>query len=260
MSEPRTVREDDLHALIDGALPPGEAARVQAALAADPALTAQAAAFAADRLALAAAYRPIGQEPVPEAWIARIRHATEGLPARRVPATASPHRIPRRPVWRAMALAACLVFAVGGLSLLRHVNAPQETILTQAEAARRATGAVVARLTGAGLADAGVRDAMLTRATGLKLHAPDLARLGWRLAELDTYPQAAALRYRADDGRALTLYVRRSDGTPRFDLLRNGALRTCIWQDEVVGAVMMGDMSAGQMMRVASAAYVALNL
>jgi len=34
----------------------------------------------------------------------------------------------------------------------------------------------------------------------------------------------------------------------------------CLWQDEVVGAVMMGEMSAGQMMRVAGAAYAALNL
>jgi len=58
----------------------------------------------------------------------------------------------------------------------------------------------------------------------------------------------------------LTLFVRRSDGVPRFELLKSGTLRTCIWQDEVVGAVMMGEMSAGQMMRVASAAYLALDL
>ena len=35
------------------------------------------------------------------------------------------------------------------------------------------------------------------RAVGLKLRAPDLARLGWRLQEIDTYAKAAALRYRA---------------------------------------------------------------
>ena len=133
-------------------------------------------------------------------------------------------------------------------------------ILLQAEAARQDRMAPIARLTGAELAPGAARDQELSRATGLKLQAPDLARLGWRLAEIDTYPQAVALRYRAGNGTPLTLFVRRSDGTPRFELLKSGALRTCIWQDEVVGAVMMGEMSAGQMMRVASAAYVALDL
>ena len=64
-----------------------------------------------------------------------------------------------------------------------------------------------------------------------------------------------------DDGSTLTLFVRPSTGVPRFDLFKTGALRVCIWQDEVVGAVMMGEMSAGQMMRVAQgAAYAALEL
>jgi anti-sigma factor RsiW len=58
----------------------------------------------------------------------------------------------------------------------------------------------------------------------------------------------------------LTIYVRKSDGDARFDLLRRGKLRVCIWQDEVVSAVMTGDMSAGEMMRVASAAYSSLDL
>jgi anti-sigma factor RsiW len=153
-----------------------------------------------------------------------------------------------------------VVLALGGLALFRPGPAGGDQILAQAESVRQSGAGAVTRVTGTALEDAPARDAMLTAATGLKLHTPDLGKLGWRLAELDTYKQAAALRYRAADGRALTLYVRRSNGTPRFDLLRNGALRTCIWQDEVVGAVMMGEMTAGQMMRVASAAYVALNL
>ena len=115
-------------------------------------------------------------------------------------------------------------------------------------------------MTGAALADAPSRDAVLAHAVGLSLRAPDLAPLGWQLVELDTYAQAAALRYRAANGGSLTVYVRRSTGAPRFDLLKAGGVRVCIWQDEVVGAVMMGEMSAGQMMRVAGAAYAALSL
>ncbi len=121
---------------------------------------------------------------------------------------------------------------------------------------RRSTA--VTRLTGAALADASASDAAVARAVGLRLRAPDLAHLGWTLIEIDTYSRAAALRYRSGDGTVLTLFVRPSTGAPRFDLLRKGALRVCIWQDEVVGAVMMGDLTAGQMMRVAGAAYAAL--
>jgi anti-sigma factor RsiW len=257
MTEARPVRETDVHALIDGELPPHEAGRVTAALAADPELAAQAAAFAADKAALAAAYAPVADEPVPAEWVARIRQAIN------VPVAPAPRRLRPAVLPRAhwiMALAACVVLAVGGLTLFRSGPGGGDQILAQAESARQSGAGALARVTGAALEDAPARDAMLAAATGLKLRTPDLGKLGWRLAELDTYPQAAALRYRAADGRALTLYVRRSNGAPRFDLLRNGALRTCIWQDEVVGAVMIGEMSAGQMMRVASAAYVALNL
>ena len=252
MTDQTPITEADLHAYIDGELPPDRAAAVGTALAADPAAAARMAAFAADKAALAAAFRPIAAEPVPAAWIARIEQAAAAaVPPRR--------RTPPRTGW-IMALAACLVMAIGAGALLRLSAPPTDPILAQAEAARLARVAPLTMLAGAPLADASSRDALLTSAVGLKLHAPDLAKLGWHLAELDTYQAAASLRYRSNDGRALTLYVRRSSGTPRFDLLRNGALRTCIWQDEVVGAVMTGEMSAGQMMRVASAAYVALNL
>jgi hypothetical protein len=56
------------------------------------------------------------------------------------------------------------------------------------------------------------------------------------------------------------MYVRPSAGAPRFDLLRSGKLRVCVWQDDVVGAVIVGDMPAGQMMRVAGAAYSDLDM
>jgi anti-sigma factor RsiW len=244
MSGATPIREEELHAYIDGELPAARADDVAAALAADPALAARVAAFAADKAALAAAYRPIGRAPVPLAWIARVHRAT--APA------------PRRYAWIA-ALAACVVLALGGVTLLQR-HALQDPILRDADAARQDRSIPRARLTGAALAVAPARDALLARTVGLPVHAPDLTRLGWRLTELDTYDSAAAMRYRAADGRALTLFVRRSQGAAKFDLYKTGTMYTCIWQDEVVGAVMMGDMTAGQMMRVASTAYVALNL
>jgi anti-sigma factor RsiW len=224
---------------------------VAAALEADPVLAERVAAFAADKSALAAAYRQIGQQPVPESWIALIERAG-ATPTIRL-------RVQPWSRW-AVGLAACLVLALGGVALLEQRGPPEGSILAQAEAARQEQTLALARLTGEALADVPLRDAELTHAVGLKLRAPDLARLGWTLVEIDIYTKAAALRYRAEGDRALTLFVRPSTGAPRFDLFETGAVRVCLWQDEVVGAVMMGEMSAGQMMRVAGAAYAALNL
>jgi anti-sigma factor RsiW len=188
---------------------------------------------------------------VPESWIALIERAAAAPTIR--------PRVRSWPRW-AVGLAACLVLVLGGVALLGQRGPPEGSILAQAEAARQEQTLALARLTGAALADVPLRDAELTHAVGLKLRAPDLAHLGWNLVEIDIYAKAAALRYRAEGDRTLTLFIRPSTGAPRFDLFETGAVRVCLWQDEVVGAVMMGEMSAGQMMRVAGAAYAALNL
>ncbi len=183
------IREEELHAFIDGELPADRAGIVAAALEADPVLAARVAAFAADKASLAAAYGPIGQEAVPAAWVARIEWAAAARPASR--------RVSPRVRW-AVALAACLLLVVGGsIALLHRSGPPEGSILAEAEAARQQRSVALTRLTGAALADAPSRDAALERAVGLKLRAPDLARLGWQLDAIDTYPKAAALRYRA---------------------------------------------------------------
>jgi anti-sigma factor RsiW len=251
MIEQPLVREEELHALIDGELPAGRASIVAAVVTANPLLGARVAAFAADKAALAAAYRPIATAPVPRAWVARIERACQPPPIYR--------RAPRPAVW-SLAVAASVLLAVGSATLLQRHGATEDPILAQADAARSERTVPLTRMAGAALADAPPLDALLARVVGLRVRAPDLKKLGWRLAEIDTYLGAAALRYHTLDGRRLTVFVRRSAGTPRFDLLKNGAERTCIWQDEVVGTVIMGEMSAGQMMRVASVAYKSLSL
>ena len=252
MTPAQLIREEELHAYIDGELPTDRTAVVAARLEADPILAARVAAFAADKAALAAAFRPIGQQPVPASWIALIQQAATDAPSAR-------RRVQPWTRW-AVGLAACLLLVLGGVAWLEQRGPPEGSILAQAEAARQERTPALGRLTGAALADVSSRDGELTHAVGLKLRAPDLTRLGWTLVEIDIYEKAAALRYRAEGDRTLTLFVRPSTGAPRFDLFETGAVRVCLWQDGVVGAVMMGEMSAGQMMRVAGAAYAALNL
>jgi len=247
-----TIPDEILSAYIDGELASDRAEAVLNAARDDPAIAERIAAFRSDKALLAAAYIHVGDDAIPDAWRSRIVAATAPnmIPLRQ--------RAPRRK-WPivAMALAACL--AIVTLTTLLRPTAPASAILAEANAARLGALTASARFAGDAPGDYAVREAALRQAVGLKLHIPDLSQQHWRLAELDTYAHAAALRYRSETGQMLTIYVRQSEGAPRFDLLKQGNIRTCIWQDEVVGTVMMGDMSAGQMMRVASAAYLALN-
>jgi len=239
------VTELELHAYIDGELPPDRRREVGALLERDPALAQRAAAFMADKQRLAAAFDPIAAQPLPAAWIARIRTAPR----------------PRRPGpadWRAIAAAVllCLGLGSGGAWLLRP---PADTILADAERAHDAAAPGVTP------PPTGARDDVLRTALGLPVRAPDLAALGYRLTgvqilTLGSGAHAAELVYQDAQAVRLTIYVRKSAGAARFDLLRRGSLRVCIWQDDVVGAVITGQMSAGAMMRVASRAYADLDL
>jgi anti-sigma factor RsiW len=293
-----TITAEDLSAFIDGELPPPRHAEVAAALAADPTLAARAAAFRRDRDRLAQAYASVAQAPLPAAWLARIEAAVEPgpapaaapsakiLPFRPKPKTArwgnhgrsgaragwKPRPLPAAGgLWRTLAaslprggnarlwaIAACVALLLG-LGLLWPLQPPGDTLLRQAEAARAGRTAAILALQDTTLPSAASRDALLRQATALPVRAPDLRRLGWRLDALATFRGAAQLRYGNAAGEQLTIYLRRSTGEPRFDLLRAGKLRVCVWQDDVTSAVIIADMPAGPMMRLAAAAYRDLN-
>jgi anti-sigma factor RsiW len=241
------ITEEELHAFIDGELPAARSDQVSAMLQRDPAQAARVAAFRADKERLAAIFRPVAAAPLPDAWTRRVlQHPRPAAPPRR---------------WRMAAAAALVLAAFGGTAFLLR---PQpDAILAEAEAAHDGALLPAQTLTGAALPTLGARDAALETTTGLPLHAPNLSRFGYRLVSValfDRSHRAASLVYRNTAGADVTIYVRRSNGTARFDLLHYGALRECIWQDDVVGAVILGKMSAGEMMRVASKAYADLDL
>jgi anti-sigma factor RsiW len=250
MSEAHRIEEEDLHAYIDGELDPVRYAQVDAALSHDPALAFRVEQFRADKMRLADMFAPVAKRPLPAAWTTRIEAALAPKPA--------------RPTAWLMALAASVLLAVtsGGIALLWH---PADTILAEAAAAHDGQVQPDVELAGKALPPEAVRNQLLLASLGMKVRAPDLSRFGYQLTALDVFHHrfaetAAGLVYRTAQGTELTVYVRKSGGTPRFDLLRRGKLRVCVWQDDVVGAVITGDMSAGEMMRIASRAYADLNL
>ena len=234
--------DDEIHAYVDGALERARREEVAGILQEDLTLAARVASYTADRDALRQALIGIMGKPLPPAWQARIEAATQTRAT-----------LPRR---RMMAAGAAAILAAGvGAALLWPKG---DGILKDALAARADGLPNGVQVAGAGGA---AQDGRLAAALRLKVRAPDLAHFGFQLARMDVNDRRSAqLEYRDPAGRRLTIYVRPSDGTVRFDLLKAGASRVCVWQDDVVGAVIIAPMSAGEMMRVASSAYAALNL
>ncbi len=244
MSSVEPIREDELHAFVDGALQAARREEVAAILRADPARAAWVDGYARDRELLREAVAQLSARPLPPNWAAQIEAAT----ARRAPA-----RLGRR-----YAIAASLAVAIGAAAAVKWWP-HGDTILADALAVRDGTAAGRALPQGV-LADAAQRDAQLASAVGLPAHAPDLQHFGFQLTAMQLFTRGAQLRYADRSRRILTIYVRPSDGTVRFDMLRQGTQRICIWQDNVVGAVIVAPLSAGEMMRVASKAYGDLDL
>ncbi len=71
--------------------------------------------------------------------------------------------------------------------------------------------------------------------------------------------KSVELRYRRRArNRDFALYVRHPSSAVRFDQYKRAGLRICVWQDDVLGTVMTGPISAAEMQRLASLAYTGL--
>lgn len=235
--------QEELHAFIDGELPPARATEIAAAVEHDAQLARQVAAFRADKVRLKEIYAPLLQKPVPEAWQRMIDPAQLKRPA-----------VMDRRAW--MAMAASVVAIVGGWTVYRTLMAENdEAVIAAAIAAR---GDKTASQETISMADAG---ALLTQTLGLRLKAPDLTTLGFTLADAHAYDARKAMKldYRDAQARVFTLYLAPSSGKPRFEMTKRGPLRVCVWQDDVMGTIMVADVSAGEMLRLASLAYSGLN-
>lgn len=248
---PRLPTEAELHAFIDGELDPVRRDEVARAVQDDPALAAAIAAFVEDGERLRSALSPAAAMPLDPAWIGTIERALVRPPPNR---STRPWPTRRSTIAAGFAAAACAATVLA----YRRMSVDGD-ILARAEFARSAGHGTTAVETGDPR-----RDAILQAQTGVHVHAPDLRHFGFDLAAVTLFGRtgsgAAQLSYHDRAGRLLTIFVRSSDGRVRFDLLRRGDLRVCVWQDDVVGAVIIAPMRAGEMLRIASNAYSSLNL
>jgi len=251
-----TITEQELHAFIDGELDDRRMAEMTQLVAADPVLAARIAAFRSDKLRLGEVYGTLDTRALPSQWL-RLIEAHE-----RSRRSLARMRVSTRVL---TAIAASLLIIFGGWLALTNRNASgPDAIVTEALAARQDSMAPKQVIDiGPGVSQAPNR--VLSTALTMNLKAPDLTRIGYHLADVRVYSgvpggKAVELRYRDQQSRLFTLYVRHPSSPARVDLSERDGLRICIWQDDVIGTVMVGDMSAGEMARAASAAYAGLNL
>lgn len=243
MSNQLLISDEDLHAYIDGALEEERALMVQNALAGNAALAERAALFLADKAMLKAVYAPLAERPLPPEWIALARR-------------------PVRPWmrWRlAGAIAAAILILAGGSLAWRHYSPLRNGDVVEAALdARDGTQAPERHIALSDIVQAHRYDATLRQTTASNVHIPDLSRMGYKLYGLRLYGTAAELLYQGPQGSLFTLYIRRSDGSARFDQFGRGGLRVCVWQDDQVSTVMVGDISVAAMQRLAILTYTGL--
>lgn len=243
MSDQHFISDEDLHAYIDGALAEEHALAVRKALATDPALAERVALFQADKAMLKAVYAPLAERPLPAEWIAKVHRQAE----------------PRTHWRQACAIAAVLlVVAIGPLTWRYYAPATGTDVVQVALDAREGTPAGVRHVATNADLKTDRYGAVLRQAVASNVRIPDLSRMGYRLAGLHLYDKAAEILYRGPQDQLFTLYVRRSDGSARFDQFERRGLRVCIWQDDQISTVMAGDISAAAMQRLATLSYTGL--
>jgi anti-sigma factor RsiW len=248
MNSETDFSEGELHAYIDGELDAGRADAIAARLAADPLLAKRVAGFRADMAMLKRVYAPLADRPMPRAWLALAENSKPAAPYS----------------WRmAGAIAAVLLFVLAATPFVYHALAPVQRgeIVTAALAARLEPAEKTLTVAG----DTSGYDGAVSEAISQRVKVPSLEKMGYRLSSIRIYPRAPGgsaveLLYQDGDDRLFTLYLRRSDGTARFDQFERAGLRVCVWQDDQLGMVMAGNVSTAAMQRLASLAYTGLTL
>jgi anti-sigma factor RsiW len=243
------VTEADLHAYVDGALPPARAAEVEAYLAERPDEAARVAAYREQIQALRRDFDRVMDEPVPERLLR-----------------------PRRPgvVRRYAAIAGWIVLG-GAIGWELHAFTSERQVEATAWARRAAMAHVtyspeVRHPVEVGADQEAHLVAWLSKRLGTPLKVPHLGALGYalvggRLLPGDRGP-VAQFMYQDGKGLRLTLYVRANpDATQEtaFRFSQEQGISVFYWLDKKLGYALSGEIDKGDLLRVADAVYKQLN-
>jgi anti-sigma factor RsiW len=244
----KPVTEAELHAYVDGALPEGARAEIEAWLASHPEDSDRLRAYADQNAVLRSLYDPVLDEPVPAALLAV-----------------------RPPVWRAYAAAAA-IFALGlGLGWTVRGTSITPQIVPVSLARQAATAHVVYSPEVRHPVEVNADEEehlvrWLSKRLGTTLKAPKLAPLGYELVggRLLSGLQGPVAHFMYQDarGQRLTLYVSRQRGEPRdtaFRFSQEDRVLVFYWVDGNFGYALSGEVRKEQLLKVADVVYKQLN-
>jgi anti-sigma factor RsiW len=245
------ISESDLQALVDGRLPPGRAAEVEAWLAAHPEDAARIAAQRQDRDALKAAYGPIAAEPLPARLVALFERDSGR-------------------VWR-RAAAAVLIFAVGAAAgwaagyLMRQPSEHDHPDLVQAAiGAHRVFVPEVRHPVEVAANEEAHLVQWLSKKLGHRLKAPDLSAKGFRLVGgrllSENGRPAALFMYENNYGQRITIHCvpEPGAGATAFLYRKVDGFSAFYWIDEKLAYAVIGSVEREKLYEVARAVYAAL--
>jgi anti-sigma factor RsiW len=253
------VTEADLHAYVDGRLPPARLAEVDAYLSAHPEEAVRMQAYAAQNAGLRALFDPVLDEPVP-------------------PRLAPPRQL-RQWQWQSLAAGLAIAIASAGagwglrgaaedLGLPHADGRIASSLPTVPGLARQAAVAHVVyspdvrRPVEIGAAQEDQLVAWLSKRLGSKIRPPRLGKLGYELIGGRLLPGAtgpvAQFMYHDGAGQRLTLYVSNDQAHNQdtgFRFAREGQVNVFYWIDGKFGYALSGGIDKGELARVANAVY-----
>jgi anti-sigma factor RsiW len=252
----RPVKEDDLHACIDGQLAHDRAEDVDAYLAARPEERERFSQYAAHRQALRSALAARADEPIP----ARLRVANLLAQQRR-----------RRRRWFIEIAAAVCLIVLGGISgwVARDLTGPRGSlplgavarmITADAIAAHRTFSVEVRHPVEVDAAQEAHLVQWLSKRLGRQLTVPDLTAAGFRLMGGRLLPAedgpAAQFMYENGNAERLTLYLRVGiGGETAFRYHEEGGIGAFYWSDEGFGYAITAKANRDLLLRIAEIVY-----
>lgn len=244
----KPITEAELHAYVDGALPEGDRAGIEAWLASHPEDAERLRAYAEQNTLLRSFYNPVLEEPVPAKLLA----------------------VRPRAWWGYAAAAGIFALGIGLGWFVRGVFiTPQVVPVPLARQAAIAHVVYSPEVRHPVEVTADEEEHLvrwLSKRLGTALKAPKLAPLGYELVggRLLSGPQGPVAHFMYQDarGQRLTLYVSRQRGEPRdtaFRFSQEERVSVFYWVDGNFGYALSGEVRRDQLLKVADVVYKQLN-
>ena len=244
----KPITEAELHAYVDGALPEGDRAGIEAWLVSRPEDAERVRAYAEQNTLLRSFYNPVLEEPVPAKLLA----------------------VRPRAWWGYAAAAGIFALGIGLGWFVRGVFiTPQVVPVPLARQAAIAHVVYSPEVRHPVEVTADEEEHLvrwLSKRLGTALKAPKLAPLGYELVggRLLSGPQGPVAHFMYQDarGQRLTLYVSRQRGEPRdtaFRFSQEERVSVFYWVDGNFGYALSGEVRRDQLLKVADVVYKQLN-